>query len=159
MRINYMGMNRHMSAALRSATLSLALVLCSPVAAQDEAAAGMTVLADEIVGDASAGERVFRRCGSCHEVGEGAENKVGPVLNGVVGRPAAAIEDYEYSDAMQEAAAGGLVWTVAVLQEYLEKPRDVVPGTKMNFPGLRSEEQRNDVIAYLYQASPDSEGE
>ena len=153
-------MNRDVAFILRGGVLSLALVLASSVAAQEEAAGGgVTVSADEIVGDAAAGERVFRRCGSCHEVGEAAANKVGPTLNGVVGRPAAAVEDYEYSDAMQEAAAGGLVWTVAVLQEYLEKPRDVVPGTKMNFPGLRSEEQRNDVIAYLHQAAPGNQEE
>ncbi len=114
---------------------------------------------EEIVGDAAAGERVFRRCGACHEVGEGAEHKVGPTLNGVVGRPAASLADYEYSEAMVEAGAAGLVWTVADLQAYLEKPREVVPGTRMNFAGLRSEEQRNDVIAYLHGVAPGSGGE
>lgn len=141
--------------------LGLAVVLASPAMAQEEAQAGtgVAVSAEEIVGDAAAGERVFRRCGACHEVGEGAENKVGPHLNGVVGRPAASLADYEYSEAMAEAGTSGLVWTVADLQAYLEKPRDVVPGTKMNFPGLRSEEQRNDVIAYLHEAAPGSGGE
>lgn len=141
--------------------LGLAVLLASPATAQDGAQDGaeVTVAAEEIVGDAAAGERVFRRCGACHEVGVEAENKVGPILNGVVGRAAASVEGFEYSDAMQEAAAAGLVWTVADLQAYLEKPRDVVPGTKMNFPGLRSEEQRNDVIAYLHEAGTGSEGE
>lgn len=150
-----------MASTIWSGLLGLAVVLASPAAAQDGAqqGAGVAVAAEEIVGDAAAGERVFRRCGACHEVGEGAENKVGPILNGVVGRHAAAVEGFEYSDAMQEAGAAGLVWTVAELQAYLEKPRDVVPGTKMNFPGLRSEEQRNDVIAYLHEAGTGSGGE
>ncbi len=155
-----------MASTVWSGILSLAVVLALPAAAQEGAqggdaqgGTGVTVSAEEIVGDAAAGGQVFRRCQACHEVGEGAEHKVGPILNGVVGRPAAALADYEYSEAMVEAAAAGLVWTVADLQAYLEKPRDVVPGTKMNFPGLRSEEQRNDVIAYLHEAAPGSGGE
>lgn len=150
-----------MASVIWSGVLGLAALLASPALAQDEAqdGAAAAVAAEEIVGDAAQGERVFRRCGACHEVGEGAENKVGPILNGVIGRPAAAVADFEYSDAMREAGAAGLVWTVAELQTYLEKPRDVVPGTKMNFPGLRSEEQRNDVIAYLHETGTGSGGE
>ena len=150
-----------MASTIRSSILGFAVALASPAAAQEgaEGGAGVTVSADEIVGDAAAGERVFRRCQACHEVGEAAEHKVGPILNGVVGRPAAALDDYEYSEAMVEAGAAGLVWTVADLQAYLEKPREVVPGTKMNFAGLRSEEQRNDVIAYLHGVAPSSGGE
>ncbi len=136
---------------------SLALVTGFPVIAQDETTT--EVAAEDIVGDAAAGERVFRRCSACHAVGEGAENKVGPILNDVVGRPAGLVPDFEYSEAMLEAASAGLVWTVADLQAFLEQPRDVVPGTKMSFPGLRSEEQRNDVIAYLYQMSPGNQEE
>lgn len=150
-----------MASTIWSSMLGLAVALASPVAAQEEAegGTGVTVSAEEIVGDAAAGERVFRRCQACHEVGEGAEHKVGPILNGVVGRSAAALDDYEYSEPMVEAGAAGLVWTVADLQAYLEKPREVVPGTKMNFAGLRSEEQRNDVIAYLHGVAPNSGGE
>jgi cytochrome c len=142
---------------IRSVMVGVAILLGSPAAAQDEAA--VAVSAEDIVGDAAAGERVFRRCQACHQIGEGAENGVGPILNGVVGRPAAAVEGFEYSDAMLEAGEAGLVWTVEELQAFLESPREHVPGTKMAFPGLRSEEQRNDVIAYLYEASPDNGGE
>lgn len=130
--------------------LAGALLLLGSIAVAQDAAAPVAVAPEEIVGDAAAGEQVFRRCQACHAVGEGAENKVGPILNGVVGRPAAQVPDYEYSDALIEAAAGGLVWTVADLQAFLEKPKDKVPGTKMSFPGLRDEAQRDDVIAYLY---------
>ena len=104
----------------------------------------------EITGDAAAGERAFRRCAACHAVGDGAESKVGPVLNGVLGRPAGSYEDFDYSDALLEfAAAEELVWTPETLDAFLTKPRDYIDGTKMAFAGLRKEEDRADLIAYL----------
>ncbi|MFD1695348.1 c-type cytochrome [Roseibium aestuarii] len=102
-------------------------------------------------GDAAKGEKVFKKCAACHAVGEGAKNKVGPVLNGVIGRHAAAIEDFKYSKAMVDKGAEGLVWDEATLATYLEKPKDLVPGTKMAFAGLKKEDEREDVIAYLKQ--------
>ena len=104
----------------------------------------------EIAGDAAAGERAFRRCAACHAVGEGAEIKAGPVLNGVLGRPAGTYEGFDYSDALLEfAAAEELVWTPETLDAFLTKPRDYIDGTKMAFAGLRKEEDRADLIAYL----------
>ena len=100
-------------------------------------------------GDAAAGERVFRKCQACHAVGEGAENKVGPVLNGVIGRTAGTLEGFAYSDAMVEAGQNGEVWTEEELDAYLTNPRAAVPGTKMSFAGLRNEDERENVIAYL----------
>jgi cytochrome c len=101
-------------------------------------------------GDADKGERVFNKCKACHEVGADAKNKVGPVLNGIVGAPAAHLGDeFNYSDAMLEAAEGGLVWTEENLAEYLTKPRDFMPGNKMSFAGLCKEQEIADVIAYL----------
>lgn len=97
----------------------------------------------------AAGEGVFRQCRACHKVGEGARNGTGPALNGVFGAPAAAVGDYRYSPAAQEAAAGGLVWTEVNLDAFLARPRDVIPGTRMAFAGLRKEEDRAAVIAYL----------
>jgi cytochrome c2 len=97
----------------------------------------------------AAGERVFRQCRACHKVGEDARSGTGPALNGVFGHPAAAVEGFRYSPAMQEAAAGGLVWTAETLDAYLTKPRDFVSGTRMSFAGLRKEEDRAAVIAYL----------
>ena len=100
-------------------------------------------------GDAGAGEAVFNKCKSCHMVGEGAKDRVGPVLNGVVGRTAGTLEGYSFSDALKTAGEGGLVWTPETLTEFLTKPRDYVKGTKMSFPGLPKPEDVANVIAYL----------
>lgn len=101
-------------------------------------------------GDAEKGEKVFKKCKACHAVGEGAKNKVGPTLNGIMGAPAAHLGDeFKYSDAMKEAAAGGLVWNEETLSEFLTKPKDFMKGTKMSFAGLRKESDVVNVIAYL----------
>ncbi|WP_323772472.1 cytochrome c family protein [Antarctobacter sp.] len=100
-------------------------------------------------GDAEAGEKVFRKCKACHAVGEGAENKVGPMLNNVVGRQMASVEGFGYSKTMVEMGEAGDVWTPEALDAFLAKPRDYAKGTKMAFPGLRKDDDRADVIAYL----------
>ena len=102
--------------------------------------------------DAAAGEKVFAKCKICHQVGEGAKNAVGPVLNGVVGRKAGSEEGYNYSTANK---GSGLTWDDATLKQYLKNPRAMVPGTKMIFPGISSEKDIEDVIAYLKQFGPD----
>lgn len=104
---------------------------------------------DDLGGDAEDGEKVFRKCMACHAVGPDAKNKVGPVLNGVVGRAVAAVPDFQYSDVLVQLGADGTVWTPAELAAFLETPRDYAKGTKMSFAGLRKEEERADVIAYL----------
>ncbi|MBO6755173.1 MAG: cytochrome c family protein [Roseibium sp.] len=107
-------------------------------------------------GDAAAGEKVFRKCQACHAVGEDAKNKVGPQLNGVVGRAWGAVEGYKYSNALIEMGeAESKVWDNETLDAYLTKPRDVIPKGKMAFAGLRKEEDRANVIAYLAQYGPD----
>lgn len=103
----------------------------------------------EMAGDAEKGERVFRKCRACHDVGEGAKNKVGPILNGIVGRDIATVEGFDYSGALQELSAENGQWTPEALAEFLKKPRDYAKGTKMAFPGLRKDSERADVIAYL----------
>ena len=100
-------------------------------------------------GDAAKGEKIFKKCKACHAVGDGAKNKVGPALNGIVGATAGQVADYKYSKAMIEAGEGGLVWDQANLETYLIKPKDLVKGTKMSFAGLKKEQDRADVIAYL----------
>lgn len=100
-------------------------------------------------GDAEKGERVFKKCQACHQVGESAKNRVGPILNGVVDRHAGAIEDFKYSKAMAEAGEEGLIWTHENIAEYLKNPRDFVPGNKMTFAGLRKDDDIANVIAYL----------
>ncbi|MXN66196.1 c-type cytochrome [Stappia sp. GBMRC 2046] len=102
-------------------------------------------------GDAAAGEKVFRKCKACHMVGEKAKNRVGPVLNGVVGREVATVGDYKYSKGMMEFGEGGKVWDEETLMVYLMDPRGTVKGTKMAFAGLKKEEDVNNVIAYLEQ--------
>jgi len=103
-------------------------------------------------GDAAAGEATFRMCKTCHRIGEDARNFVGPELNGVVGRKAGSVPDYNYSDANKNS---GLTWDEATLTKYLRSPREVVPGTKMAFPGLQRDQDVADVIAYLKQFGPD----
>jgi cytochrome c len=100
-------------------------------------------------GDAAEGERVFKKCAACHAVGEGAANRVGPHLNELFGRPAGGLDGFKYSKGMSEAGEGGMVWDDETLALFLEKPRDVVKGTRMAFAGLRKAEERENVIAYL----------
>lgn len=110
------------------------------------AAMAMPVLAE---GDAKKGEKIFRKCKACHAVGEDAKNKVGPVLNGIIGKPAALNPDFKYSKAMIEAGENGLVWEPDSLAVFLTKPKDLVDGTKMSFAGLRKESDIEHIVAYL----------
>jgi cytochrome c len=102
--------------------------------------------------DAALGEKVFFKCKACHQIGEGAKNAVGPVLNGVVGRKAGTYPDYAYSDANKNS---GLTWDEATLKEYLRNPRAKVASTKMIFPGLTKDEDIDNVIVYLKQFGAD----
>ncbi|OCP09164.1 MULTISPECIES: cytochrome c family protein [unclassified Ensifer] len=99
-------------------------------------------------GDATAGAAVFRKCAACHTASEPV-NRVGPSLMGVIGRPAASVDGYSYSDAMKAFGAEGHVWDEATLSEYLLSPKAMVGGTKMSFPGLKKPQDIADVIAYL----------
>jgi cytochrome c len=99
--------------------------------------------------DAAAGQRVFNQCRACHVIENNGRNGVGPNLFGVVGRRAASIEGFRYSANMRTLAEGGLTWTPENLHRYLTNPKDLVPQGTMAFAGLRNEQQRNDLIAYL----------
>jgi cytochrome c len=99
-------------------------------------------------GDAAKGEKVFAKCKACHEAEQGV-NKVGPTLKGLLGRKAASVPDYKYSEAMLAKGAEGVVWDEATLTAYLPDPKKFVPKTKMTFPGLKKPEEIADVIAYL----------
>lgn len=116
--------------------------------------ATMMVLASlpALAGDPKAGAQVFKKCQACHAVGEGAKNKVGPELNGLFGRPAGSIPDYNYSEPMETS---GIVWTPEVFAEYIKSPKTLVPGTAMAFPGLKKEKEIADITAYLAQFNPD----
>jgi len=104
--------------------------------------------------DAAAGEKTFLVCRACHQIGPNAKIAIGPVLNGIVGRKAGTYEGYTYSPANRDS---GIVWTPAQLNKYLEAPQSVVPHTKMIFPGLKDEQKRKDVIAFLELFGPDGE--
>ena len=97
--------------------------------------------------DASAGEKVFLQCRACHQVGPTAKNQVGPVLNGLFGRPAGHVEGYAYSDANKKS---GITWDEATFRDYIRDPKAKVPGTKMIYAGLKDEKRVNDLIAYLH---------
>jgi len=109
-------------------------------------------------GDPAKGEKVFRKCKACHAVGPGAKNKVGPELNGIVGRDWGVIEGYKYSNNLIELS-DGKVWDEETLDAYLTKPKDIIPKGKMAFAGLRKEDDRADVIAYLAQFKEDGTSE
>ncbi len=103
--------------------------------------------------DAAAGQRVFNQCSACHTINQGGPNRVGPNLHGVIGRKAGSVEGFRYSGPMKQKGEEGLVWTEETLQPYLRNPREMVQGTIMAYPGLRNEQQLNDLIAYLKQQS------
>lgn len=98
-------------------------------------------------GDAKAGALVFKKCGACHTATE-ATNKVGPSLMGIVGRPVATAEGYNYSPAMKTFGEGK-TWDEATLAGYLADPKGMVKGTKMSFVGLKKADDVANVIAYL----------
>jgi cytochrome c len=104
-----------------------------------------TALAD---GDVAKGEKAFKKCMACHSVAD-KTNKIGPHLVGVVGRKVAVVEGYAYSGSMKEYAATGAVWDEATLSAYLENPKAIVAKTKMAFAGIKKEDERADVIAFL----------
>ncbi|MBJ6371426.1 c-type cytochrome [Sedimentitalea arenosa] len=118
----------------------LCLLLCTPALAEQEAVE---------IGDAERGAILFEDCASCHEVGAGAEDRIGPHLNGIFGRKAAAHDGYPYSDGIQRAGRDGLVWDLRRLDAYIENPKALVSGTRMNFAGYDDPKDRADVLAYL----------
>ncbi len=98
-------------------------------------------------GDPAKGEKVFKKCKTCHAL-EAGKNKIGPTLAGVMGRAAGGAEGFKYSDAM---AASGIVWDEAAVDAYLADPKGFIPGNKMTFAGLKKEDDRANVIEYLKQ--------
>ena len=99
--------------------------------------------------DAAKGEKAFKKCIACHAVGESAANKVGPMLNNLIGRKAALVENFKYSQGMIDAGVAGWVWSEENVATFLTDPRKTVKGTKMAFGGIKKPEEVADLIAYL----------
>lgn len=102
--------------------------------------------------DVAAGETSFHKCMACHSIGEGAKNKVGPVLNGLDGRHSGSVEGYSYSDANKNS---GITWTKDQFLEYIKDPKAKIPGTKMAFAGIKNEKEAGDLWAYISQFDKD----
>ena len=99
--------------------------------------------------DAEAGQRVFNQCRACHSINAGGRNGVGPNLHGILDRKAGSSEGFRYSASLREKAEGGLTWNEETLRAYLANPKAVIPAGSMSYPGLRNEQQLNDLLAYL----------
>ncbi|MCB2134824.1 MAG: c-type cytochrome [Rhodobacteraceae bacterium] len=120
--------------------LLLAILGAGPAAAQG-------------LGDAARGAELFGQCKRCHQIGAGAVHRIGPHLNRIFGRKIGAHDDYPYSKSMKRAAADGLIWTLETLDTYIENPKSLVSGTRMNFGGIKDAGDRADLLAYLRQFS------
>lgn len=101
------------------------------------------------VGVPSKGERVFRKCRSCHEVGEDAKFKVGPALNNLMGQQVGVLSGNKASKALRRAGELGMVWDLRTLEIFLRKPKALIPKIKMSFAGLKKHEDRSNIIAYF----------
>ena len=102
--------------------------------------------------DVDAGKTSFNKCLACHAIGEGAKNKVGPVLNGIDGRKSGTAEGYSYSDANKNS---GIAWSKEQFLDYIKDPRAKIPGTKMIFAGIKNETEAANLWAFLAQYDKD----
>jgi cytochrome c len=102
--------------------------------------------------DVAAGETSFRKCQLCHDVGEGAKNKLGPELDGLDGRKAGSIENFNYSEGLKSS---GITWTQETFEEFIKDPRGKIPSTSMLFAGIKDDKELGDLWAYLKQFGPD----
>jgi len=99
--------------------------------------------------DAKRGTELYQQCKRCHQVGQGADNRIGPHLNGIFGRQAGSVEGFAYSRALREAGANGLVWSGQTLDAFLAGPATVVPQSRMSFGGLSAADDRANLLAWL----------
>ncbi len=125
--------------------------------------AGLVLAMPAHAQDADAGKKVFKKCASCHKVGEGAKNGVGPMLNGIFGRVAGTVDGFKYGKSIVEAGEAGLVWDDEQVALYITDPKGYMKDylkadkvkVKMTYK-LKKEQERLDVIAYLRQYSPEA---
>jgi len=102
--------------------------------------------------DAQKGKTVFNVCLVCHAIGPGAQNKIGPELNGLDGRNAGTVPNFDYSDANKNS---GIVWNEESFEDYIRNPAAKIPDTKMTFAGVKNEQQVKDLWAYINQFDAD----
>jgi cytochrome c len=112
-----------------------------------------TLATAEAGGDPVRGEDLFRQCSACHQVGEGAVNRVGPQLNGIFDRAAGQVDGFRYSPGLLRAATNGLKWDYDSLDAFIKNPRAIVSQSRMSFRGLPEQQDRDDLLAYLRQFS------
>lgn len=129
---------------MRAPALGLSLLLVSASAAMSAES-----------GDAETGARLFSVCSGCHEVGQGAKNRVGPHLNSLFGRKAASVDGFRYSKSLERAASNGLEWHADTLSAYIEDPRNFASGTRMSYRGMKDADDRADLLAFLRTFSDD----
>lgn len=139
------GGKKEEEAAAPAATTEEAAAPAETAAATPAADAGAKLEYASFTGDAAAGEKVFAACRTCHVFDDGV-NRVGPSLHKVVGRKSGSVAGFSYSDANKNS---GITWTPQILFEYLKDPKAYIPGTKMNFPGVKDDQKRADLVAYL----------
>jgi len=111
--------------------------------------AGLVTGQADAAGDASKGKRVFNKCKACHSLIAG-KKKIGPSLHGVFGQKSGTAKGFKFSPAMKKS---GIVWSPETLSKYLASPKTFIPGNKMPFPGLKNQTQRDDLMAYLTEAT------
>ena len=100
-----------------------------------------------IDGDLERGRKLYLQCRACHSLKENEPHKIGPNLFKIIGSKAGRMKGYNYSDALSKSE---IVWTIENLDLWLEKPYEIIPGNKMVFSGMSKQEDRNDLIAYVY---------
>ncbi|KEO61615.1 c-type cytochrome [Thioclava indica] len=124
----------------------------APAAAEEQASAAPAATEETLAADpalVAAGEKVFKKCKACHQVGEKAKNRVGPVLNGLIGRQAGTVDGFKYSKSMKQHGEDGLVWNEETVQAYLADPKGYIPKNKMSFAGLKKADDVKAVLAYI----------
>jgi len=105
--------------------------------------------------DGNLAVNTFKKCKSCHQIGEGAKNKIGPNLNGLQDKSLASDAEYKYSKALRKFSETGIVWNQETLDVFLKKPKAMILGTKMGFSGLKKEIRRKNLIEWILQFDAD----
>ncbi len=106
--------------------------------------------ASAIAADVAAGQAIFARCKICHTVEAGGRSGVGPNLHGIFGRKAGSLDGFTYSEAMKNS---GITWDDDTIRQYLNDPKNFIPGNKMAFPGIKDEIELSNLLAYLHEAA------